>query len=854
MENKDTMNKPIPTNTGGWANAKRYKAPANAILSDDIQLTECEENTRSGQEHAVKGADKGWSLDLCTQVREEPYGETSGLIANVSCRRTPGPITSTTPTRRKGSVSWKALKRRAESLYQQETLTTINRTNSGNVCFTAFNHINNTMKLSRGLPIMANRVYMQTVNSVERWNHTKATTMEDRGSVVPDNPTHNMAEETGKGAKSFPTSVGSAHSGSSHDKETSPNGERGNKRGSSFQTLEWIRQNKGLHPLNNLKKLLKDIDLWVAAYAKLAPNPGSLTPGGAGGNIDGTSIRTIKAIQLAVLEGRFKWGTTRRVNIPKPKGGSRPLGIPEFQDRIVQEVIRTILDAIYEPHFLDQSHGFRPKRSQHSGIKYIRAWFPGCTWYIEGDISKCFDTINHAKLMSILRRRIADRTFLQLIEKGLKCNVLLPSGQLEKTEFGVPQGGVVSPILSNIYLHELDKFLTRLKAKVDRGTRRRPNPEYQKYTGRIYRAAKAGNKEAVKAFTKKRRQLVSKDQLDPGYRRMVFVRYADDWLVGIIGPKELAQRIRRLVSKFLKQKLALNLNPDKTVITHNSERISFLSFLISTSKVSMNSKARLKGRTIKQRIPATYVRIYADIRKVINRLAEKGFCDKSGEAKPNWKLALQAPQSFSVARGAAIIRGLDNYYRVADDRRAFTHRIMRIIRSSLAKTFAAKFKLQTQAKVYAIAGSDLSSPIGRKTINKSPIGMTDETAKIHARSAGGDLLDKKIGIPYTKRGQIPPPDKSHSYTGNLNDATINDPLRTLNWSVLRARTQLEGICSKCGSSEKVEMHHVRALKDLKGKSPVEKLMISANRKQIPLCRPCHLQEHGKTHRISSHLP
>jgi len=180
-------------------------------------------------------------------------------------------------------------------------------------------------------------------------------------------------------------------------------------------------------------------------------------------------------------------------------------------------------------------------------------------------------------------------------------------------------------------------------------------------------------------------------------------------------------------------------------------------------------KARFKGRT---RHPAAYVRIYANKRKVIERLSRSGYCDQAGESKPNWVVALQPPPSFSVSRVASIIRGLDNYYKVADDRRQFTHRIVYILRSSLAKTFAAKFKLRTQTQVYSRAGLDLSRPLKPLT----PIGKTDEQAKTYALKAGGKIIGKMPKLPFARGDSIPPPDKSHSYSGQIS-GVVKDPLQ-----------------------------------------------------------------------------
>lgn len=195
----------------------------------------------------------------------------------------------------------------------------------------------------------------------------------------------------------------------------------------------------------------------MSIYQKLSTKPGSNTTGVDGRTIDSTSLKTIKALQKSVLTSQFKWGEIRRVYIPKPNGKERPLGIPNFQDRLVQGVLKELLECIFEPTFEDTSYGFRPGRSQITALRDIRKNFGGVIWIVEGDITKYFDMVNHDTLMSILAQKIQDPKIMKLINAGLKARVILPNGKLESAETGVPQGGVLSPLLSNIYLGQLDK-------------------------------------------------------------------------------------------------------------------------------------------------------------------------------------------------------------------------------------------------------------------------------------------------------------------------------------------------------------------------------------------------------------
>jgi group II intron reverse transcriptase/maturase len=706
--------------------------------------------TQMGQEHAYKGLGSGWSPRAQAQVYIV-HREMSWSLANVSCRRTPGPLVQTT---RKGTdqVFRTMLKRRIKTHQQQETLSSIRMKHNGNACKQPFS-MRNHEKLSGIYDKCHTTINMKPVNFMGHWRR-----MEDRGSVVPN------ARHYGKGAKSTHDSDVNLDQGvacsdqrlnatvSSNDEQVQPD--------STWTILNKLNRMGGInsHPINGLHKQMRRLDLWITAYAKLSRNPGSLTRGTDSNTIDGTSIETLKALQAKVLTGSYPWGSIRRIWIPKPgRSEKRPLGIPNFQDRVVQEVIRMLLDAIYEPRFKDCSHGFRANRGQQSSIKYVRGWFPGTTWYIEG-VSKCYDSIDHDVLLALLKRRIKDKQFIGLIESGLKSKVI-DCKVIFTTELGTPQGGVVSPLLSNIYLHEMDRYLYRVMRVINRGERRRTNLEYHRLTNVAYRARKKQDFTAAANALKRARQLPSKDPMDDQYRRVRFVRYADDFLIGVIGSKALAVRLKESVKNFLNARLKLKLSEEKTHITHHDQRIPWLGFLITAKKPQV-SKARLSNRTILQRIPPLGVKVYADMKQIINRLAEKGYCDRAGFSIPNWKEALQPPQTYSVDRGARVIRGLDSYYKVANDRRATTHRVMYIIRNSLAKTFAAKFKLDTMSKVMAKARKDLSKPLQSK---KPVIGNTDERQIKDAEKAGGKLIDRTIRIPFTLAKEVAKPDLSHSF-------------------------------------------------------------------------------------------
>jgi group II intron reverse transcriptase/maturase len=250
--------------------------------------------------------------------------------------------------------------------------------------------------------------------------------------------------------------------------------------------LEIIRERgrKGL-PLERVYRCLFNPDLFLLAYGKLYRNAGAMTPGTTRETVDGMSLDKIEAIITTIRHERYRWTPVRRTYIAK-KGSTkkRPLGLPTWSDKLVQEVIRLILEAYYEPQFSSRSHGFRPGRGCHTALGEIYHQWHGTVWFIEGDISDCFGSLDHSIMRSILEKKIQDGRFLRLI------NGLLQAGYLKEwrhhcTFSGAPQGGVVSPILSNIYLNELDSWVEEtLLPAYNQGDRRTPYRPYMRLWSR----------------------------------------------------------------------------------------------------------------------------------------------------------------------------------------------------------------------------------------------------------------------------------------------------------------------------------------------------------------------------------
>jgi group II intron reverse transcriptase/maturase len=582
---------------------------------------------------------------------------------------------------------------------------------------------------------------------------------------------------------------------------------------------------------DGLLRLMQSPDIWIAAYRKLAPNKGSMTVGGDKGTIDGTSKKRLLLLRDSVLDNTYQPSRTRRVYIPKPQGGSRPLGIPTFRDRVVQEVVRTILEAIYEPTFENASHGFRPNRSQHTALKDFRKHFRGAVWLIEGDITKCFDRVDHNILIKMFRTKISDEKFISIVKRIIRTRIKEDTCDDIVSIVGTPQGGICSPLLSNIYLDALDKYMKTTKENYDAGKSRRRNPEYDR------RWRKGGIKEA--------RKVPYGVGMDPNYKRLSYVRYADDFLVGIIGTHADAMDIRKSIQTFLKDELNLDLSMEKTKISHHKQdKVRFLGYVLGKSGRNAYSYIR-KYQGIKRKVRvirggSPFLKV--DMEKVIKRLHQKGFCRADGYPVPNFYY-LPEPQTAIIQKLSLVLRGLERYYHLADNKRQQITRVNYIIRYSAAKLFAAKFRSHSISKVFAKAGKDLGKPLKAER----PIGVTDELLANMEESVTGTSSKRRkvtVGLPFTRYASIPRPDIGVG-TKVTDSGHLKDPLLALEWRSIRGSYALGLPCAICGTDLDVEMHHIRALKHLKGRDPVEKKMIASMRKQIPLCKYHHAQAHGK---------
>lgn len=578
------------------------------------------------------------------------------------------------------------------------------------------------------------------------------------------------------------------------------------------------------YKFERLYRLLFNEELFYVAYQKIASNGGSTTKGSDGRSIDGMSLARIETLIASLKDESYQPHPSRRVHIPKKNGKTRPLGIPAFEDKLVQEVVRMILEAIYEGHFETTSHGFRPKRSCHTALLHIQKTFNGAKWFIEGDIKGFFDNIDHDVLVGILRERISDDRFIRLIRKFLKAGYV-EDWTFHNTYSGTPQGGIVSPILANIYLDKLDKYVKEYIQHFDKGTKRRPGKESnnlaneRKRTVRKLKKVKDGTEKAalvarLKAIEQERAAFPNGDEMDESYRRLKYIRYADDFILGVIGSKEEAQRIKEDIKSFLSASLALELSEEKTLITHTGKSTKFLGYEIT---VTRDNHQRRDVRGCLRRTYGKRVRLNVSMATLRDKLLEYGAMEiKLRNGKEVWKPKCRSGLIFNddleiLDRYNRETVGFCNYYLIANNC-VVLHNFRYIMEYSMYKTFAGKYRSTV------------------RKINKKYRYNKLFTVKYEQKGAIKSRTFYKTSF---KR-------RTTAFNGScdIEPYSIADVSRTNLTDRLKAEK-----CELCGATGKLIMHHVRNLKDLKGKESWERLMSARKRKTIALCPSCHRLRH-----------
>ncbi|AMK50369.1 group II intron reverse transcriptase/maturase [Clostridium beijerinckii] len=581
---------------------------------------------------------------------------------------------------------------------------------------------------------------------------------------------------------------------------------------------------KAEYQFQRLYRNLFNKQFYIMAYGRIAHKTGNLTKGVDNETIDGFSMKQIHQLIDLMKTEQYQPTPVRRVYIPKKNGKKRPLGIPSFKDKLVQEVIRMILEAIYESQFSKYSHGFRPNKSCHTALSQIQTNFIGTKWFIEGDICSFFDNINHQIMINLLRKRIQDERFIRLVWKFLRAEYL-EDWKYHKTYSGTPQGGIISPLLSNIYLHELDTYMEEYRTKFNKGKKRKMNPEYHRYASKASkRKQKLKNLDMsdgernvllqeIKEFKSKMHELPSKLAFDETFKRVSYTRYADDFIISVIGSKVDALTIKKDIEQFLNEKLKIQLSEEKTLITHHSKFAKFLGYEIT---ISRNQNISTDCMGVKKRVHGSKVKLYIPQSAWVNKLKDLGAfrIDKNGTWKPTPRPYLMNLNDLEIlSTYNSEIRGLHNYYKLANNATVLQH-FAYFMKYSMYKTYASKY----QSSV-------------RKILRKYQV---NNLFQVKYETKKGT----KVRTVYNERiVREKRPDTS---------ANVDNIANTL---VYRSQTELTqrllaDKCDWCGKeNSEVEVHHIRKLKDLKGKAKWEKAMIARKRKTMILCHKCHVNLH-----------
>lgn len=575
-----------------------------------------------------------------------------------------------------------------------------------------------------------------------------------------------------------------------------------------------------------LYRNLYNKEFYYEAYAKLYKNKGSNTKGINNDTIDGMSEKRIEKLIEQLKNQTYQPNPVRRTYIQKKNGKTRPLGIPTFEDKLVQEVARRLLESIYEPQFSVHSHGFRPNLSCHTALKEIRNTFTGTRWFIEGDIKGFFDNIDHHVLVGILRKKIQDEKFINLIWKFLRAGYV-EDWVFHKTYSGAPQGGIISPLLSNIYLNELDQYVEQYIENYNKGDKRTHNITYHNLASKIAKRKRNNKRDwftlteeqkeerlkELKALYKELQSHDSKDLFDPNYRRLKYVRYADDFILGVIGSKKEAEQIKHDLKTFLKEHLKLELSDEKTLITHSKKNARFLGYDIRV--VRDWHRMKMPNGTKKRKFNYQ-TKLFVPHEKYIQKLVQLNALKigRNNGWKPVHRPYLVHNDDLEIIRTYnAEIEGYYNYYRLASNVHVLQS-FRQTMKYSMIKTYANKYK------------STVSKIISKHNI------------------------DGKFGVRYeTKEGP-----KIAYFTEQRmekNDAVKQSIVDIVeNTLIYSGRTSLidrllAEKCEWCGATgTPLEMHHIHKLKDLKGKKMWEQRMIARRRKTMALCVSCHHDLHN----------
>jgi group II intron reverse transcriptase/maturase len=534
-----------------------------------------------------------------------------------------------------------------------------------------------------------------------------------------------------------------------------------------------------------------------------------MTPGATPETVDGMSLEKIDAIIEALRHERYRWKPVRRTYIPKSNQKRRALGLPSWSDKLLQEVIRSLLEAYYDPQFSQHSHGFRRGRGCHTALREIQQW-DGVKWFIEGDIRACFDSLDFTVLLNILREQIHDNRFIRFIANFLRAGYL-EDWQYVSSYSGVPQGGVLSPCLSNLVLDRLDKFVEQTLIPANTaGRRRKTYPPYVALTKAAWKARQKGDWQAAQRYSRQAQTMPSRDPHDPNFRRLKYCRYADDFVLGFTGPKAEAQVIKQQLARFLREELKLELNLEKTLITHaRNERAAFLGYEIralhADDKHDHRGQRSING-AIGLRVPKRVIHDHC------TRYMRRG--------KTHHLMQRTNDSVYSIiAQYQTEYRGVVQYYRLAYNLHQLG-RLKWVMQQSLVRILSKKLKI-SMAQVYRRFKTTHHNEYGTYKVLEAVVERAPGQSPLVARFGG-------VPLRYNKWVAI-------------NDAPTK-PVWSGRSEVVERLLAQE--CELCGATSNIEVHHIRKLADLKRYGQANppqwvKRMATRCRKTLVVCCSCH---------------
>ncbi len=564
-------------------------------------------------------------------------------------------------------------------------------------------------------------------------------------------------------------------------------------------------------------------DIYFEAYKNLYANNGAATKGVNEDTADGFSEAKIARIIKSLADETYQPMPARRTYIKKASGKMRPLGIPTFTDKLVQEALRMILQAVYEPVFLNCSHGFRPNRSCHTALTDLKKEFTGARWFVEGDIKGCFDNIDHAVLEGLIHKKIRDARLIKLIHKFMKAGYV-EDWHYYGTYSGTPQGGIISPILANIYLHELDKFVMKLKADFDVYEEKNYTPEYTALRSKqtiarrhIKETDGEERQQWIEEYKRIRKELLKTPAKSQTDKKIKYVRYADDFLIGVNGSREDCVEIKRQLTEFIGQTLKMELSDEKTLITHSNEYARFLGYDIRVrrdTKIKRVGKMKHSKRTLSNK--TELVAPIAD--KIHKFIFSKGIAIQKpdGTLHPVHRPELLHLTDLEIVSSYnSELRGICNYYNLASNFSRLNY-LAYLMEYSCLRTLANKHR--------------------------------SSVPKMRAKLKDGQ---GRWGIPYeTQKGWKRCYFANYADCKNVKNPTdlISNATQMYRLSINTFEKRLKAhVCELCGTTESdhYEIHHINKVKNLKGKEPWERAMIAKRRKTLVVCRECHHMIHNQ---------